>query len=83
MHIQPGQRISAPLFLPPREVTKFETRTGDALLEVVLQDGHQTSKALRLSPEQLSQIEILDHRQAEYLLFLTAIPRHSDDENFR
>lgn len=63
MHtLLPGQHISAP-FLPSKaEVKKFEPRAGYALLEVVVQDGSQAYKALRITPEQLAQIEVLDQK---------------------
>ena len=60
MHLQPGQLISAPFLPTSAEVKKFELRAGYALLEVVLQGGHHTYKPLRITSDQLAQIEILD-----------------------
>ena len=62
MHLQPGQIISA-AFLPTHaEVKKFEQRSGYSLLEVVLQDGNHTYKALRITDDQLAQIK---HRSSD------------------
>jgi hypothetical protein len=59
MELHPGQRISAPFLPTIAEVKKFEPRGGYALLEVVLQDGSNTYKALRITPDQQAQIEIV------------------------
>jgi superfamily II DNA or RNA helicase len=64
MQLQPGQLISAPFLPATAEIKKFELRSGYALLEVVLHDGHQTYKPLRITPDQLAQIEILDQGPA-------------------
>ncbi len=64
MHLQPGQLISAPFLPATAEVKKFELRSGCALLEVVLHDGQQTYKALRITPDQLAHVEILDRGKA-------------------
>jgi len=62
MDLQPGQRISAPFLLTSAEVKTFEPRSGYYLLEVVLDDSHRTFKPLRITDDQLDQIEILDRR---------------------
>lgn len=62
MNLNPGQRITAPFLPVPAEVKKFEPRSGYCLLEVVLQDGHNTFKPLRITTERLNQINILDSR---------------------
>ena len=59
MYFSPGQTISASFLPAHAEVKKFEQRAGYALLEVVLQDGSNTYKALRITPDQLAQITIL------------------------
>ena len=56
MQLQPGQLISAPFLPATAEVKQFELRSGYALLEVVLHDGHQTYKPLRITLEQLDQM---------------------------
>jgi len=61
MELQPGQLINAPFLPTPAEVKKFEPRAGYFLLEVVLQDGHHTYKPLRITADQLAQVEFLDH----------------------
>jgi excisionase family DNA binding protein len=53
MQLQPGQLIRAPFLSAPAEVKKFEPRSGYYLLEVVLEDGHQTFKPLRITAERL------------------------------
>jgi hypothetical protein len=60
MQPQPGQLIRAPFLSAPAEVKKFEPRSGYYLLEVVLGDGHDTFKPLRITAEQLAQIEVLE-----------------------
>ncbi|MEA3340677.1 MAG: DEAD/DEAH box helicase, partial [Chloroflexota bacterium] len=62
MDLQPGQRISAPFLSTSAEVKTFEPRSGYCLLEVVLDDSHHTFKPLRITDDQLGQIEILDRR---------------------
>jgi superfamily II DNA or RNA helicase len=57
---QVGQRITAPFLSAPAEVKTFEQRPGYYLLEVVLDDGHQSYRSLNLSEEQLAQVEVLD-----------------------
>jgi hypothetical protein len=49
MQLQPGQIISAPSLPAIAEIKKSELRSGYALLEVVLHDGHQTYKPLRIT----------------------------------
>ena len=61
MQLRPGQLITAPFLPSSAEVKKFEPRSGYFLLEIVLQDGHHTFKSLRLTPEQLAQINIIEH----------------------
>ena len=61
MELQPGQLVNAPFLPTPAEVKKFEPRAGYFLLEVVLQDGHHTYKPLRITADQLAQVEFLDH----------------------
>jgi hypothetical protein len=67
MQLQPGQLITAPFLLSAEEFKKFELRSGYALLEVVLHDGGQILKALHITPDQLKQIEILDHGYRSFL----------------
>jgi hypothetical protein len=59
MHLQDGQLVTAPFLSAVAEVKKFEPRTGYYLLEVVLHDGHHTYQPLRITGEQLAQIEVL------------------------
>jgi SNF2 family DNA or RNA helicase len=59
MELKAGQRITAPFLPAPAEVKKFETRVGYFLLEVVLDDGHHTYKPLRITDDQLAQIQVL------------------------
>jgi hypothetical protein len=59
MELRAGQRITAPFLPGPAEVKKFETRAGYFLLEVVLDDGHHTYKPLRITGDQLAQIQVL------------------------
>ena len=63
MVLQPGQRITAPFFPAPAEVKKFQPRAGYWLLEVVLDDGHHTYKSLRITQEQLAQVQALERSQ--------------------
>jgi len=60
MHLQEGQRISAPFLAGTAEVKRFEPRTGYYRLEVVLQDGHQTYKSLQITDEQLAQVRVVE-----------------------
>ncbi len=60
MQPQPGQRITAPFLPAPAEVKKFQPRAGYYLLEVVLDDGHHTYQPLRITDEQLAQIQVLE-----------------------
>jgi hypothetical protein len=55
MQTQPGQLIRAPFLSAPAEVKKFEPRCSYCLLEVVLEDGQHTFKALHVTAEQLAQ----------------------------
>jgi superfamily II DNA or RNA helicase len=55
-----GQQITAPFLPATAEVIKFEPRSGYFLLEVVLDDGHHTYKPLRITDEQLAQIQVLE-----------------------
>jgi superfamily II DNA or RNA helicase len=57
---QVGQRITAPFLSAPAEVKTFEERPGYYLLEVILDDGHQSYRSLNLSEDQLAQVEVLD-----------------------
>jgi superfamily II DNA or RNA helicase len=61
MRLQEGQLITAPFLAETAEVKTFEPRAGYYLLEVVLQDGHHTYKPLRITDEQLAQIQVLEH----------------------
>jgi len=63
MDLSVGQVVQAPFLSEPAEVKKFEPRSGYHLLEVVLQDGNSTYKALRITDDQLSQIEVLENKQ--------------------
>ena len=60
MKPQVGQRIAAPFLSAPAEVKTFAPRAGYYLLEVVLDDDHHTFKPLRITDDQLAQIELLD-----------------------
>jgi hypothetical protein len=60
MHLQEGQRITAPFLAGTAEVKRFEPRTGYYRLEVVLQDGNQTYKSLQITEQQLAQIRIVE-----------------------
>ncbi len=60
MELQVGQLITAPFLPTPAEVKKFEPRSGYFLLEVVLDDGHHTYKPLRITDDQLAQVEVLE-----------------------
>ena len=57
MYLQAGQIILAPFLPTQAEVKKFELRSGYALLEVVLQDTINSYKALRITDDQLAQIQ--------------------------
>jgi hypothetical protein len=59
MDLQVGQGITAPFLSAPAEVKTFGPRAGYYLLEVVLDDDHHTFKPLRITDDQLAQIEIL------------------------
>jgi len=65
MGLQPGQRISAPFLSTSAEVKTFEPHVGYYLLEVVLDDDHHTFKPLRITEDQLAQIEIIDRQSVE------------------
>jgi hypothetical protein len=74
MDLQVGQLITAPFLPASAQVKKFEPRSGYYLLEVVLQDGHHTYKPLRITDDQLAQVQILEqHRVASnntsYMLY--------------
>jgi len=58
MDIRIGQLINAPFLAAPAEVKRFEPRRGYYLLEVVLQDGNHSFKTLRITPDQLAQVQI-------------------------
>jgi len=75
MELEVGQLITAPFLLAPAEVKKFESRSGYFLLEIVLDDGrHHTYKPLRITDEQLAQIEFLERNP---------IALTDNEENFR
>jgi hypothetical protein len=61
MQLQAGQLIKAPFLSAKAEIKKFERRSGYGLLEVVLQNGSTTFKTLRITDEQVEQIEVLDY----------------------
>ena len=63
MQLHVGQTITAPFLSTSAKVKKFEPRQGYYLLEVVLKDDSNTYKPLRVTEEQLEQIEILDRSQ--------------------
>jgi hypothetical protein len=65
MNFKVSQSITASFLSAPAEVKTFEPRTGYYLLEVFLQDDHHTFKPLRITENQLAQIEILDRRSVE------------------
>ena len=54
MDLNVGQVITAPFLPAPGTVKRFEPRHGYFLLEVVLADGHQTYRALRITVDQLA-----------------------------
>ena len=60
MTVQPGQLTTAPFLPAAAEVKKSEPRAGYFLLEVVLDDGHRTYKPLRITDDQLAQIQVLE-----------------------
>jgi superfamily II DNA or RNA helicase len=60
VELQSGQVITAPFLPAPAEVKKFEPRLGYFLLEVVLDDGHQTYKPLRITDDQLAQVKVVE-----------------------
>jgi hypothetical protein len=73
MQFQSGQLSRAPFLSAPADVKKFEHCTSYNLLEVVPGDGHHTFKPLRITAEQLDQIQVLEGN----LVGLTA-----DDKGF-
>lgn len=60
MQPHPGQIITAPFLPTQAEVKKFELRPGYSLLEVPLEDGHHTCKALHITADQLAQIQVTE-----------------------
>ncbi|MFP4343587.1 MAG: helicase-related protein, partial [Anaerolineales bacterium] len=79
MDLQPGQRITAPFLSAPAEVKQFEPRSGYYLLEVVLDDGGHRYQAVRISADQLAQVEVVDahavtrvERAEDFFLFVEA-----------
>ncbi|MBN1259367.1 MAG: DUF3883 domain-containing protein [Anaerolineae bacterium] len=74
--LHPGQRIQAPFLAAPAEVKQFQPRAGYYLLEVVLEDGHQTYQKARLTEAQLAQVQVMADQaltrveRAEDLFFL-------------
>ena len=68
MELRAGQRITAPFLPAPAEVKKFEPRAGYFLLEVVLDDGHHTYKPLRITDDQLTQIQVLGGSRVAFLV---------------
>jgi hypothetical protein len=81
MQLQPGQLIRAPFLSAPAEVKKFEPRSGYYLLEAVLDDGQHTCKPLRITAEQIAQIQVLERNpvaltaDAEDFFYLTEAHR--------
>ena len=67
MQIQEGQRITAPFLSAVAEVKRFEPKTGYYLLEVVLQDGHNTYQPLRITGDQLSSIQVVERDGVGFL----------------
>ena len=65
MKPQVGQRIAAPFLSAPAEVKTFEPRPGYYRMEVVLDDEHHTFMPLRITDDQLAQIEILEGSSVE------------------
>jgi len=61
MQLEEGQRITAPFLAEIAKVKRFEPKPGYYLLEVVLQDGHNTYKPLRITEDQLAVVQILEH----------------------
>ena len=61
MQLEEGQRITAPFLAQVAKVKRFEPKPGYYLLEVVLQDGHNTYKPLRITEDQLAAVQILEH----------------------
>jgi len=61
MQLEEGQRITAPFLAEIAKVKRFEPKPGYYLLEVVLQDGHNTYKPLRITEDQLAAVQILEH----------------------
>ena len=60
MNLKPGQIIRAPFLPAPAEIKGIDQRAGYSLLEVVLQDGNHTYKSLRITADQIAQIEVLE-----------------------
>jgi len=60
MHLQEGQRITAPFLAGTAEVKKFTPRPGYYRLEVILQDESQTYRSLQITEEQLAQVQVVD-----------------------
>jgi SNF2 family DNA or RNA helicase len=61
MELSIGQLITAPFLPTVAEIKKITPRSGYYLLEVVLQDDSHTYKSLRITDDQLSQIQVLVH----------------------
>ncbi|MFH1926952.1 MAG: helicase-related protein [Chloroflexota bacterium] len=58
MDFTPGQRIKAPFLSAPAIVKAFEPRSGYYRLEIVLQDASHTYQTLRITDQQLAQIQL-------------------------
>jgi superfamily II DNA or RNA helicase len=67
MHLQEGQRITAPFLSAVAEVKRFEPKTGYYLLEVVLQDGHNTYQPLRITEDQLASVQVTERDEIRFL----------------
>ena len=57
LELQIGQPITDTFLPTPADIKKFDPRSAYSLLEVVLDDCHHTYKPLRITDDQLAQIE--------------------------
>ena len=67
MHLQEGQRITAPFLSAVGEVKRYEPKAGYYLLEVVLQDGHNTYQPLRITEDQLATVRVVERDGLRFL----------------
>ena len=65
MQLAPGQVINAPFLAAKAEVKSFEPRAGYYVLEVVLDDGHDTYRKMPITAQQLTQVQVLTQGQLQ------------------